>query len=294
MKKNVNTFVALLRKATPKIFLDYFRFKRRVRRLAKIRNNSSSIRISSFKEIICSLGINSNSTIFIHSGSDWLGKVDGGTFSVVRDLLEYFDQGTVVMPSFPMEGMAEDYLKNNTFSVKKTASKMGLITEIFRRCSGVKRSLHPTHSVCALGANSEYLTSSHEECKRPFERLSPFGKLAELKGKILLIGVDTSVLTHVHVVEDALGSDFPFKVYSKKIYIAKVLDDNDKEVIVNTFVHNPSLSIRKNIVKFEPEFIEKGVMTVKDILGVRFRLIDAAKLEDFLYTKAKRGITIYD
>jgi aminoglycoside 3-N-acetyltransferase len=282
------------RKLTPKYVLDLLRHKRRVKKFCKIKESTKSLKISNFDDILRGLNISPNSNVFIHSGSDWLGEVDGGVLSVVKSITEYFKRGTVIMPSFAMEGMAAEYLDENVFSVNKTASKMGLITEIFRRYPNVERSAHPTHSVCALGANSKYITSSHEKCIYPFEESSPFGKLAKLKGKILLIGVGLEVLTHVHVVEDQLGEDFPVRVYEGNIRKVKIFDTDESTVIVNTYVHNPSISLRKNINQFELEFLEKNIMKLENVLGVEIRVIDVNKLEMFLYGKAINNITIYD
>ncbi len=73
-------------------------------------------------------------------------------------------QITLVMPAFYFGTTTYDfgtYYKKHYFDVKKTISQMGLLTELFRRKPGVKRSIHPTHSVCAYGLLAEEITKGH-------------------------------------------------------------------------------------------------------------------------------------
>ena len=59
------------------------------------------------------------------------------------------------MPAFFFGGPEADpaayYLKRPVFDVRRQPSEMGLLSELFRRRESVRRSLHPTASVCALG-----------------------------------------------------------------------------------------------------------------------------------------------
>ena len=287
-------FSVWLRRNLPAWFFNRVRFNRRKKRLAQIRSTLSEFNRDAFVEILNSLGVNASGSLFVHSGADWLSKVDGGPFSILKDLMAYMEGGTLVMPSFPIEGMASDYIDRNVFSVNKSPSRMGLLTELFRRSPGVQRSLHPTHSVCALGEKAGFLLSEHECCLHPFDASSPFGKLVGLKGQILLVGVGLDVLTHIHTVEDVMGENFPYKVYEANPRRVPVINSTGDEVAVTTYVHNPAVSVRKNIPRFEADMIADRVMHVADIGGVVFRLLDAEKLENFLREKAFAGVTVYD
>lgn len=292
--QSIKSLKGWIRRLLPTSFIEMVRFKLREKRLAKIRQQVSDFDLNAFEGVLDGLKVKSTGSLFVHSGADWVAKVEGGPFSILKSLMKYMDKGTLMMPSFPIEGMAKDYIDNHTFSLKKTPSRMGLLTELFRRTENVRRSLHPTHSVCAYGIDADKLIENHHKCQFPFEASSPFGKLVDLRGQILLIGVGLEVLTHVHTVEDSMGKDFPKEVYDKQKRKVVVIDADGAEIPFVTFVHNPVISIRKNIPQFEAELIEQGVMSKVKLAGIEFRILCSEKLEEFLFKKACLGITIYD
>ena len=171
---------------------------------------------------------------------------------------------------------------------------MGLLTELFRRTPNVKRSRHPTHSVCVSGENAEYLTEEHHNSIYPFGELSPFTKLISMKGQVLMIGIGLEVLTIVHVIEDELKERFPVKVYHKEPRNVDIVGIEGNISTLNTLVHNPNISIRKNITQFEEALLEKGILTKQTIAGVDFRLLDTSQLHMFLKNKALKNKTIYN
>src|SRR5262249_9197469 len=121
---------------------------------------------------------------------------------------------TLAMPAF-FFGTAEQYERDYyraspVFDLRKTPSQMGLLTELFRRRRGVLRSLHPTHSTCALGPLAAEVTSSHHLSPATFGPLSPFGVMARHSTVILGVGTEYyRTLTQVHAIEDHMGCGFP-------------------------------------------------------------------------------------
>jgi aminoglycoside 3-N-acetyltransferase len=51
-------------------------------------------------------------------------------------------------------GMADTLRAGEIFDVRNTPSGMGRIAEFIRKHSDARRSLHPTHSVSAIGARA--------------------------------------------------------------------------------------------------------------------------------------------
>jgi aminoglycoside N3'-acetyltransferase len=87
---------------------------------------------------------------------------------------------------------------------------MGLLSEVFRRTPGVSRSLHPTHSVCAVGPLAGAITAEHHLGMTTFGARSPFARMAEIDTVILGLGKPYyRVLTQTHSPEDLLGDRFP-------------------------------------------------------------------------------------
>jgi aminoglycoside 3-N-acetyltransferase len=268
---------------------------RRARRRARLRRiaaSSPNVSPESLASAFQALGVRTEGVMFIHSGSDWFRTYPGGVFALLEWIRSFANDSTVMMPAFPFEGMASEYLATQRFDVAKSSSRMGLLTELFRRTSGVRRSLHPTHSVCAEGRRAETLTCEHHEDVVPFGPKSPFAKLAAARGQILLLGVGIDVLTQVHATEDAMGDAFPLRVYLPQVVETKIVADG-RAIPVRTRVHDPRMSRRKNIIRFEPRLEALDILRRVDVGGVTIRLVEAAELDAFLVDRASAGETIY-
>ena len=270
--------------------------KRRMRsqRLIGIREIEIPITLEEFEKALRELGVEAGQILFVHSGADWLRSVEGGpikTLEVIRRILG--NEGTLALPSFPFDGLASEYLATGAFDVRRSSSRMGLLSELFRRMPEVRRSLHPTHSVCAVGRLSDYLTKSHNFDQRPFGPNSPFGRLEEESGMVLMLGVNSDFLTHVHVVEDAMGPGFPVQVYFRDPVEAYVVNQEGSTVKLTTLVHNPVISRLKSISPHECEWERAKVLRRSNVGHVELRLIDAKKLSTYLRVQAQKGKTIY-
>ena len=77
---------------------------------------------------------------------------------------------------------------------------MGQVPELFRNWPGTLRSAHPAFSLAALGPNAPYLVADHALEEGSGDR-SPLGKLYEIDGHILLLGVDHWNNTSLHLAE---------------------------------------------------------------------------------------------
>jgi len=85
---------------------------------------------------------------------------------------------------------------------------MGAVAEMFRSWPGAVRSDHPARSVAAWGKHAKYLTENHD-LSDIFGDTSPIGKLYELDGKVLLIGVDYDKNTSIHLAD--VRAEYPGK-----------------------------------------------------------------------------------
>ena len=102
------------------------------------------------------------------------------------------------MPAFgdpAIGGPLATFAENPRFDVRRTPSRMGLASELFRRTRGVRQSRHPIYRIAALGPLAEQLTQGHETAEWPCGRGSPFDLMAERKTLILGIGKSSEVLT---------------------------------------------------------------------------------------------------
>lgn len=106
------------------------------------------------------------------------------------------------MPSFPMTGSMVDYLeKGEVFDVRRTPSRVGAITEVFRTWPQVLRSLHPTNPVCAWGRDAGRLLQGHEKSLTPYGSETPYGRLAGREDTFILM-IETHIHSFIHHIQE--------------------------------------------------------------------------------------------
>ncbi|HBE13004.1 MAG TPA: hypothetical protein DCY74_02405, partial [Clostridiales bacterium] len=94
------------------------------------------------------------------------------------------------------------------FDADTTPSAVGLISETLRKRKGAIRSLRPVHAIAALGKRAKELTEGHEHCSSNCGEGSPYRKLIDMNGKIILFGVDMNRNTTLHAIEDWMDASF--------------------------------------------------------------------------------------
>jgi aminoglycoside 3-N-acetyltransferase len=288
----------IIRALLPSFILNELReYKRRKfnRNLSDALSTGNSIPLSTLTKQLEEMGIVKGDSLLVHASLRSMGFLEEGANTAIEALVNAVgESGNILMPSSPVVSLQLDYLKGNpVFDSKATPSRMGAISENFRKLVGVKRSLHPTEPVCALGSQADYLTEGHFNQLTPYNVNSPFYRLCELKGKILYVGVTlANAGTSLHVLEDAV--DFPYPVYHSEIFDLMLKDEMGELHHVKTKVHSPIYSKKRRCDDLIPLFIEKNACK-------RVRLGEAACLlfdADLMLTIMKEalildGVTMY-
>jgi aminoglycoside 3-N-acetyltransferase len=188
--------------------------------------------------------------VFVHSSWSEMAPLAKSPLQLLDALYHAVgDGGTVVMPTYPMrnEELSDVYLASNRrFDWRRTPSQVGLLTELFRRVPGTRRSLHPTHSVAARGARATELTEGHELCPTPFDENSPFHRMYEGDAVVLCLGVRTMSFRHLadHLLQDSLDHD----VYSSRRVRVLLLDELGNKCWMETRGHNPGITCDHEVV----------------------------------------------
>ena len=153
----------------------------------------------------------------VHTSLSKIGYVCGGAQTVIEALIEAVgEEGTIMMPTQSWKnldpedgvhwGTEEEYwqiIRDNWPAYDKRitpTNTMGAVAEMFRSWPGTIRSDHPARSVAAWGRYAEYIVSDHD-LSNIFGEGSPIGKLYELDGYVLLIGVDYDKNTSLHLAD---------------------------------------------------------------------------------------------
>lgn len=172
------------------------------------------------------LGIDKNGVLLVHSSMKSIGTVENGADTVLDALCEYMKDGLLV---FPTHTWSYINASNPKFYVEDSEVCIGILPELFRKREGVVRSLHPTHSVAALGKGAEEFISGNELWDTPCARQSPWGKLLDLKAEIMLIGVDLRRNTFMHGVEEWVDIPGRLTEEPEKLYVV-IKDGREIEV----------------------------------------------------------------
>ena len=222
------------------------------------------------------LGIESGDVVLFHSALSSLGYLPGGQDALIDAVLGAVGSaGTAMVPCFPPFG--------KPFDPQCSPSMVGSVTEAFRLRDGAVRSLHPTHSVAAIGPQARDLTEGHEKC-RPCGPGSPYDKLRDLDGWILLIGVDQDRNTSLHVVEDFV--DAP---YLHSFDAILVREDGTHEVVPV----ERCAGGHREFIGVDKRLREAGIVRAGRVGSATIRLMPAHGLSDYCVNLMEGDMTAF-
>ena len=226
-------------------------------------------------------GIERGDHILVHSSLSSLGTVEGGADTVIDALLVAVgEQGTVVFPT--LSGCRDDSRERPpVFDARYTRCWTGVVPETARLRKEAIRSLHPTHSVAALGRLADWITGGHELVRTPCGFGSPYDKLGDAAGKIVLIGVSQAANTSFHLAEEIAGA--PYVLLPEPVDLT-LTDSGGREVEMRgTYLHR--WGPKRNYESFELAMIDYGICRVGRVGDADVRVIDAMLLRTFLVRK---------
>jgi aminoglycoside 3-N-acetyltransferase len=181
-------------------------------------------------EQLATCGMAAGQTVLVHMAMSKLGWIVGGAQAVIDAFLRVLGpSGTLMMPAHSADNtdpaqwqyppVPESWwpvIRDNmpAFDSQRTPTRqMGRVPELFRTWPGVLRSNHPVGSFAACGPNAALLTATHA-LENEFGPESPIGRLYELDGHILLLGVDHGNNTSLHMAEHR--AQWPSKRYMQQ------------------------------------------------------------------------------
>lgn len=230
------------------------------------------------------LGLAERDTLLVHAGfTPWSGFT-GTPQDLIASLLRILgDDGNLLMMSMAYTSSAQVYLeRSEPFDVKRTMSRMGLVTEVFRRRRDVLRSLNPVHPVLARGPRAQWLVADHEASPFSCGEDTPLDKLARLGGKILLFDVSFITATFLHHLEHRFRDRLPAKVYHDEMLEATVVAGDGTVLRLKTHVFEPTAARARDRVwlDLEDEFGRRGALRTRRVGNTELMLMDARRLID--------------
>jgi aminoglycoside 3-N-acetyltransferase len=182
-----------------------------------VERTDTPLTVTSLAGQLRACGLAEGQIVLVHLSMSKLGWIVGGAEAVVLALLTAVgESGTIMVPTNsgnntdpyewrhpPVPEAWWQTIRDHTpaYNPLTTPTRgMGVVPELFRTWPGAVRSAHPAFSLAALGPRAEYLVADHALTEDTGDR-SPLGKLYELDGHVLLLGVGHGNNTSLHLAE---------------------------------------------------------------------------------------------
>ncbi|MFH2067968.1 MAG: AAC(3) family N-acetyltransferase [Candidatus Omnitrophota bacterium] len=194
------------------------------------------------------LGLKKGDVVFVHSALSALGEVEGGPDTVIDALLETVgSKGTVAM----------------------TRLGGALLSRVFAERKETIEGIHPTHPVAARGAKAKLLIRDHIKAETACGKKTPFGRLIDWNGFILLLGVDQDRNTTLHALEEYADSPY----LSERILPYKDAAGRKKTKVLKKFP-----GPHRDFIGLDKLFLKSGIMKVGKVGNAVARLMSAGKM----------------
>jgi aminoglycoside 3-N-acetyltransferase len=230
------------------------------------------------------LGIVVSTHVLTHSSLSSVGYVEGGAETVVRALVAAVSpDGTALFPAHTGHAAISPE-HPPVFDVRSSPTLgIGAIPEAARTMPGAIRSLQPTHSVTAIGRLSQWFVDGHEHSETPCGPGSPYHKLLEVGGKILLLGCDHRSNTSIHMVEELIRADYHLLPGRGMMRITDA--DGAVHELPGRF-HR--WGIPRDFMRGDAEMTQLGIQRIGQIGAATARLVDARLMTEFLVEMLER------
>lgn len=222
-----------------------------------------------------------NSVVLMHSSLRAIGKVEGGPQNLLNILVEYFtrDGGLFCVPTHTWHNLGKEI----TLDMGSDESCLGAFSSIAIRDPRGVRSENPSHSMVVFGEQkkAENFVKNELWVPTPISPDSCYGRIYEMGGQILLVGVPHSSNTFLHTVDEILS--IPNRMSDKPTDVA--VRRKDGEVIrrqMRLFFTDYICDISRRFVKYEPPFRYHRCITDGFIGNAPTQLCDARKMKDII------------
>jgi aminoglycoside 3-N-acetyltransferase len=156
------------------------------------------IQTDTLTQQLLDLGVRPGGVLLVHTAFSKIKPVEGGPTGLITALYSALgSDGTLVMPSMSYD---DDHVFDKTQS---HCAQLGVVADTFWRLPDVLRSDN-NHAFAAVGSLAEKILAPHP-IDVPHGMDSPVGRVYELEGQVLLLGVDHTSNTTIHLCENMAG-----------------------------------------------------------------------------------------
>lgn len=242
-------------------------------------------------------GVRTGALVMVHASMDGLvidaEHAEQGPLKTAGRLVEDLsamigESGTLAMPTHALYRNDPGFMHDKSslvceYNPRRTASRVGLLAEVFRRFPGTKRSLHPISPLACRGSLADKLLAGNLNDERPLPHGEHSGYYRFCQRGGLTVSINTpliNALTIVHTPEEVRDTEWPVDdfFYERRF---RIKDGSDlQERIVRErrpiWVRNIALG------QLRRDLLRTGILRETTVDGVRVDYARADELLDFM------------
>lgn len=234
-------------------------------------------------------GIDPLGTLLIHSSMKAIGLVEGGGETVLDAICGYMADGLLL---FPTHSWSENNLKDGIYDPMTEPSCVGILSNLFLKREGVLRSLHPTHSVAALGQKAATYIRRDDAVYTPCPRHGGFGGLYDEGAQILFLGASLKSNTYIHSLEEALNIPDRLNPQFKHIKVVEA-DGHIREIDFNGH-YSTTGDVSLNYDKLLEPMLKSGMAKEVKIGDATSYIVDVRKMADWVVGLLKDNPALFE
>ena len=220
------------------------------------------------------------SIILMHSSLRAIGNVEGGAEALLDTLIEYFTQdgGLFCVPTHTWHHLDTNEI---TLNVSSDDSCLGALAGVAIRDPRGIRSENPTHSMVVFGDTEKAKAFVENELWVPTPTApdSCYGKLFDMGGQVLLVGVAHNRNTCLHTVDEILR--IPNRMDTKPVPVTVIRKDGQRiDRDLTLFYTDYTTDISYRFYKYETAFRYHRCITDGFLGNAPVQLCDAKKMKE--------------
>ncbi len=234
-------------------------------------------------------GIRKNGTLLIHSSMKAVGAVEGGGDTVLDAFIDHMKEGLLL---FPTHSWSDKNLQDGIYDPKTEASCVGILPNLFMKRAGAIRSMHPTHSVAAMGRRAQAYVQRDNDVHTPCPRNGCFGGLYDEEAQLLFLGATLKTNTFIHSIEEWLNIPDRINPQARKI---KLLSENGAIREIDYYGHHSTHGdVSKNYDKLLIPMIHMGIAEEVKIGDAASYVVEVKPMADWVIGLLKENPSLFD
>ncbi len=244
---------------------------------------------NSLIEDLTRTGIRKNGTLLIHSSMKAVGEVDGGGDTVLDAFIDHMNEGLLL---FPTHSWSDGNLRDGIYNPKTEPACVGILPNLFMKRAGAVRSMHPTHSVTAMGSRAQAYVLRDSDVYTPCPRNGCFAGLYDEDAQLLFLGATLKTNTFIHSIEEWMN--IPDRINPQPRKIKLLYEDGDVREIDFYGHYSSRGDVSKNYDKLLIPMINMGIAKEVKIGDAASCLVEVKPMADWVMGLLKENPSLFD